>query len=468
LATATVRKIARGGPFSLNVAAPVTVALELILTFALVAANGFFVATEFAITRMRPAQVTDLESQGRAAAGSVRHAVDRIDAYLAACQLGITMASLGLGVVGERVFHDLIEPLLGEQARIASVGLAGAAAFLIITLLHVVVGELAPKSLAIARTEPVSLAVATPMRVFYSLTKPVVDLFNGMGNLLLKPFGIPPASEAGHAPASEAELRTLVRQSSQEGLIDPHEHVFAENVFSFGDRRTREVMVPRPDVKVVSADQTPADAAQRSRATGHRRFPVVEPDGGLDAVVGLLHVKDVLSEALESREVELRALARPLPRVSGAIALDELLRKLRRELNHMALVVDEHGTAIGIVTLEDVLEEIVGEIEDEFDPSDAELVHRDGDSVVIQGEAPLRLVEEELGLAPIGGREATIGGHIIEAIGRLPHQGELVQVDGRSLEVTRVGEARVEELRTEPLSQDGEGRDQGGSGGERT
>ena len=465
--TATARKSAweRGFPY---VVAPSIVAFELIFTFLLVAANGFFVATEFAITRMRPAQVTDLESEGRAGAGSVRHAIDRIDAYLAACQLGITMASLGLGVVGERVFHELLEPLLGDETRIASIGLAGAGAFLIITLLHVVVGELAPKSLAIARTEPTSLAVATPMRIFYFLTRPVVDLFNGMGNLLLKPFGIPPAREAGHAPASETELRTLVRQSSEEGLIDPHERAFADNVFSFGDRRTREVMVPRPEVKVVSADETPVDAAQRSRETGHTRFPVVEPDGGLDDVAGLLHVKDVLSEALESREVELRTLARPLPCVSDATAIDELLRKMRRERHHMALVVDEHGTATGIVTLEDVLEEIVGEIEDEFDPAGAELVRHDGDAVVIQGEAPLRLAGEQLGIELTGAREATIGGHVVEAMGRLPRQGEVVQVDGRPLEVTRVGEARVEELRAEPVSEDGEGEGTGETEGERS
>jgi CBS domain containing-hemolysin-like protein len=248
--------------------------LELIITFLLVVANGFFVATEFAITRMRPAQVTDLESEGRAGAGSVRHAVDHIAASLAACQLGITLASLGLVVIGERVFHELLEPLLGDQARIASIGLAGLLAFLIITLLHVVLGELAPKSLALARTEPISLAVATPMRVFYMATKPLVDLFNAMGNLVLKPFGIPPAREVGHAPASEAELRTLVRQSSEQGLIDPHEERFADNVFSFGDRRAREIMVPRPEVTVVTASEGGEDAARHARETGHTRFPL--------------------------------------------------------------------------------------------------------------------------------------------------------------------------------------------------
>ena len=433
--------------------------LELVLTFFLVVANGFFVATEFAITRMRPAQVTDLETEGRPGAASVRHAVDHIDAYLAACQLGITMASLGLGVVGERVFHELLTPLLGDQARIASIGLAGLLAFVIITVLHVVLGELAPKSLALSRTESISLAVALPMRIFYMATKPLVDLFNFMGNLVLKPFGIPPAREAGHAPASEDELRTLVRQSSEQGLINPQEQAFADNVFSFGDRRTREIMVPRPEVTVINVGEGGEEAARHARETGHTRFPLCEDEGGLDAPVGLLNVKDLFTAPGELADCDLSELARPLPRISDATLVDELLRELRRSRQHMALVVDEHGTGVGVVTLEDVLEEIVGEIEDEFDPPGAELVRRDGETLVIHGTAPLRLVRDELGVDLPDAHEATIGGHVVEALGRLPCEGETVDLGGRSVEVTGVGEARVEELRAEPVA---EGRENGG------
>jgi CBS domain containing-hemolysin-like protein len=432
-------------------------ALEMILTFFLVAANGFFVATEFAITRMRPAQVTDLEGQGRAGSGSVRHAVDHIDAYLAACQLGITMASLGLGVVGERVFHELLTPLLGDGARIFSIGIAGLLAFVIITLLHVVLGELAPKSLALSRTEPISLAVATPMRIFYLATKPLVDLFNGLGNLVLKPFGIPPAREAGHAPASEDELRTLVRQSSEQGLIDPHEQRFADNVFAFGDRRTREIMVPRPEVATVNVGEGAETAANRARETGHTRFPLCEDDGGLDAAVGVVNVKDLITASTSLAETDLRELARPLPRISDATLVDELLRELRRGRQHMALVVDEHGTAVGVVTLEDVLEEIVGEIEDEFDRPGAELVRREGETVLIRGTAPLRLVQDELGVELETAREATIGGYVVEALGRLPREGETVHLGGRRVEVSSVGDAMVEELRAEPVTPDAEG-----------
>jgi CBS domain containing-hemolysin-like protein len=421
-------------------------ALDLIATFLLVFANAFFVATEFAITRLRPTQVADFERDRRPGAKSVRHAVEHIDSYLSACQLGITLASLGLGIVGKPVFEELLEPLFGENAEVASVAVSAALAFGIVTLLHVVVGELAPKSFAIARTAPASLFLAPPMRVFYLLTRPVVDLFNAMGNLLLRPFGIPPARDVGHSPHSEDELRVLLRQSAAEGLIDREEGRFSENVLLFGDLRAREVMVPRPEVDWVTADDSIGDVARRSIETGHTRLPLCEVDGGLDASIGVIHAKDLLPALVAPGEPELRGLARPLIRVSESILLDELLRDLRREHSHIALVVDEHGTTIGLVTLEDIIEEIVGEIEDEFDADHAELIlQRDGRTVV-SGAAPVRLVAERLGVAVEDPHEATIGGHVVEMLGRVPDVGELVEVDGHSMEVTAVDETRIAEL----------------------
>jgi CBS domain containing-hemolysin-like protein len=422
-------------------------ALDLTLTFLLVFANGFFVATEFAITRLRPTQVADFERDRRPGAKSVRHAVEHIDAYLSACQLGITLASIGLGVVGKPVFEELLEPIFGEGAEIASIAVAAAVAFGIITLLHVVVGELAPKSFAIARTARASLLLAPPMRVFYLLTRPVVDLFNAMGNLLLRPFGIPPAREVGHSPHSEDELRVLLRQSAAEGLIDTEEGRFTENVLLFGDLRAREVMVPRPEVDWVTAEDSFGDVARRSIETGHTRLPLCEADGGLDAPLGVVHVKDLLPALVEPGEPVLRELARPLIRVSESILLDELLRDLRREHAHIALVVDEHGTTIGLVTLEDIIEEIVGEIEDEFDIDHGELIEQGPDGrAVVSGSAPVRLVAERLGVDIVDPHEATIGGHVVELLGRVPDVGEVVEVDGHSMEITQVDETRVAEL----------------------
>jgi CBS domain containing-hemolysin-like protein len=361
---------------------------QLLLVVLLIAGNFFFVAAEFAITRARPTEVAELESEGARGAASLRHAVDHIDAYLSACQLGITLCSIGLGLAGEPAFAHLLGPVLEPLGRWAGVGAAAvsfAVAYTLLSTLHVVVGELAPKSLAIARTRPTGLALAPPMRLFYVATRPAVDLLNWLGNLVLRPFGIPPAREAGHAPHSEGELRQLVRQSRQEGLIDPEEHEFTDNVFTFGDRRAGEAMVPKPQVELLSTDQSIADAVTQVAEAGHTRYPLCEPDGGLDAAVGLVHVKDLLRASGE--DGDLRRLARPLRRVPDATMLDDLLEDLRRDRQHLALVVDEHGIAVGAITLEDVLEQIVGDIEDEFDAGDGGRPPRREDGRPAEGTA---------------------------------------------------------------------------------
>jgi CBS domain containing-hemolysin-like protein len=422
-------------------------AVDLILTAVLLAANGFFVSTEFSLARVRPTQVEDWVRMGRPGARSVKHAIERIDSYLAACQLGITLASLGLGVVGEQAFHNLLEPVLGEDARIVGIAVAGALAFALITVLHVVLGELSPKSLAISRTERTVLLVTPPMRVFYLLTKPVVDLFNGLGNLILKPFGIPPAREAGHAPHTEDELRALVRESSREGLIEPEEGTLTENVFTFGDRRAREVMVPRHRIELVTTQDTLDDVVAKVAATGLTRLPLTTPEAGLDEPLGLLHAKDLLVASARGERLSLPDLARPLERIPESMLIDELLERLRKRRDHLALVLDEHGTTVGLITLEDVLEEIVGEIEDEFDPEEVEpIAERDG-ALVIAGWAPVRLVADRLQMVLEDVHEATIGGYVLEQLGRPPDAGEQVTLDGRTFEVLRAGEASVDELR---------------------
>jgi CBS domain containing-hemolysin-like protein len=418
-------------------------AAELLIALALVAANGFFVASEFAIARLRPTQVADYLRQGRPGARSARHAVEHIDAYLSACQLGITVASLGLGAVGERAFHDLLEPLLGDHATIVGFGLASAIAFLVITVLHVVLGELAPKSAAIARTGPMALMLSPPMRAFYLATKPLVDLFNGLGNLVLKPFGIPPASEAGHAPHSEDELRELLRESREGGLIDREEQQLSEAALVFGDRRAREVMTPRSEIDFASSDDDPHEIAQTAMDGGHTRLPLCEPGQGLEDAIGVIHVKDLLRIAFGQAEREIRRLARPLARVAESTRLDEVLREMRRDRRHLALVLDEHGTVVGLISLEDILEEIVGEIEDEFDPRARELIRHEGDRLRIDGAAPLRLVAEQLGIDIDAPREATIGGHVAERLGRLPEPDEIVRVDGAKFRVLAVDDTRI-------------------------
>jgi len=424
-------------------------ALDILITVVLVLANGFFVATEFAFARLRPTQVEEWVREARPGSRSVQHAVTHIDAYLAACQLGITLASLGLGVIGERALHELLEPVLGDSARIGSIGIASALAFGLITLLHVVVGELSPKSVAIARTERTALMVAPPMRAFYFATRPLVDLFNGMGNLLLKPFGIPPARDVGHAPHSEAELQELVRQSGREGLIEREEQAVAENAFSFDDRRVREIMRPRAEIRELDSEQDLRSAARTIVETGHTRLPLVD-GSGLDGAAGVVHAKDVLAAMIADEGRALRDLARPIDRVSESIVLSELLQILKDARTHLALVVDEHGTVIGLVTLEDALEELVGEIADEFDPEGRPPLERDGDALVADGEASLRQISEELGVALAEGHEATIGGLLLERLGRMPEPGERVRLDGLEIEVREASDGRIRSVRIAP------------------
>jgi len=416
----------------------VTLILGILGSLLLVAANGFFVATEFAIARIRLTQVVELEEAGKPGARSLRHAVEHLDAYLAACQLGITLASIALGIVGKPVFERLFDPVFGPLGD-AAYALSFVFAFGTVTLLHVVLGELAPKSLAIARNTGTALAIAPPMRGFYIAAKPAVDFFNWLGNLVLRPFGVPPAREVGHAPHSEDELRELLQHSLREGLIDPEEREFAENVFLFGDLRARQVMVPRRQIDYLTTDQTVQEAARKVTETGHTRLPLCERDGGLDAPVGVVTAKDVLAAVLEGRERPLSELARPIMRVSESTLIDELLADLRRDRRHMALVVDEHGTTVGLVTLEDILEEIVGEIGDEFDVEPAEPIAREDGALVVRGSAPIHLVAEAL--------DAEICGHVVELLGRVPAVGETVKIDGHEVEIMQVGDAWIEELR---------------------
>ena len=353
-------------------------------------------------------------------------------------------------MVGKPAFEALLHPIFGGGASIAGFGVAATLAFLIITLLHVVVGELAPKSLAISRTRRTVLLVAPWMRAFYLATKPVVDLFNAMGNLLLKPFGIPPASEAGHSPHSEAELRALLRQSQHAGLIGRDDLELTESVFAFGDRRAGEIMTPRAEIDFVTTRAKLGEVARIALASGHTRLPVCEPDAGLDAPAGVIHVKDLLQATLDQPEIAPVTLVRPLARVAESTLLSELLRDLRRQRQHIALVADEHGTTTGLVTLEDILEELVGEIEDESDAEATRAITWEGSVALVQGDVPVRQLAQELRIEMREPHEATISGHLVEMLGRVPDVGEMIELDGYRIEVSDIADARITRLRIGP------------------
>ncbi len=328
-------------------------------------------AAEFAFVKIRATQVDGLEREGRAAAGMVRAATDKLDAYLAVCQLGITISSLGLGALGEPAVAVVIEPLLeplGVQEGLLH-AISFAVAFGIITFLHVVFGELAPKSIAIQSPEGTSLFVAPFMRFFYYLLLPGIFLFNGTANLFIRLLGYPPASE-GDDTHTETEIRTLVGQSARRGMLEHDEGEMIGAVFELNDKVAREIMVPRPDVVSLPSEMNLRKLVSVAAAGNYTRYPVYEDDSP-DRIIGAVHVKDVL-RAVESEgglDAHLTAhdLAREVLVVPENRPIDGILEEFQRQELQMAIVIDEWGSFEGLFTLEDIIEEIVGEIRDEFD-----------------------------------------------------------------------------------------------------
>ena len=334
---------------------------------ALVAINAYFVATEFSLVAVRRTQVELWVAEGRRGAESTKRAVDHLDDAIAATQLGITLASLGLGWIGEPAFAGIIGPLLeaiGLGSALAVHTLSLTLAFATITFIHVVAGELAPKALALELPGRVALVCAGPLLVFGKIFRPILIFMNGAGNALVRPFGVRPAGRA-HAVHSSEELSLLVSESRDAGVFRPYAGRILGNVFRLTRTRVRDVMVPRQDVTAIPRDVEPGEILDLLRESGFTRLPVYE--GNLDHVVGILHTKDLFHLYARERLITLSDAIRPATEVNPDLPIVDALRLFRRGRRHLAIVRGEDGTMLGVCTLEDVLEEIVGEIEDEHD-----------------------------------------------------------------------------------------------------
>ena len=341
--------------------------LGLLSIFALILLNAYFVATEFALVAVRRTQVELWVQAGRAGARSLARAIGGLDDAIAATQLGITLASIGLGFIGEPALARLILPLLhqvGIQSNAAVHSLAIGVAFSLITFLHVVVGELAPKALALDRPGTVALACAQPLLVFGQVFRPILRAMNGAGNALVRALGVKQLGEA-HAVHSPEELSLLVTEAREAGAIRPYAGRILGNVFRITTRKVRDVMVPRERVRAIERRIALDEILELLRETGFTRIPVY--DGDPDRIVGVLHSKDLFHVIARERIVILQDAIRPAATISPDLPLVDALRQFRRGRNHLALVREEDGPILGICTLEDVLEEIVGQIEDEHD-----------------------------------------------------------------------------------------------------
>ena len=416
--------------------------LPILLAFFLVFLNGFFVATEFALVKVRATRLAELAKKGNRSAALAETLVERLDAYLSATQLGITLASLGLGWVGEPAFAHLFEPffhglpfLKEAVAHTASL----TTAFVLITFLHIVFGELAPKSLAIQRAEATTLAVARPIMAFHWLFYPFIWSLNGLANLTLRLLRLGPASEHD-TTHSEEEIQMLLAHSHAGGRIPVMRQRLLQNVFTFGRRTARQMMIPRTDVIVLSIDQPFAQFVEQVRKSGHTRYPVCE--GDLDKVLGILHIKD-LPETDPGRE-GLIAVLRPPLFVPESMGAERLLLNFQEQRQHLAIVVDEYGGASGILTLEDVLEELVGEVQDEFDEEAPQLLKvRQGGYLVSAGML-LDAVAAQLGITLEEELDAdTIGGYVQLKLGTLGRVGDQVPLGSY---VVRVVETRGRRL----------------------
>jgi CBS domain containing-hemolysin-like protein len=340
-------------------------AFDVIITLLLVLLNGFFVAAEFAIVKVRSSQIA-LEA-GNLSKRAAENVINNLDGFLAATQLGITLASLGLGWVGEDVMSKIILNVMSavglQISETLAHNIALPVAFAVLTILHIVFGELAPKSLAIRYPTSTTLKVAIPLRIFYIVFKPFIWLLNGFANIILRFLGVKPISE--QEIHSEEELRLIIAESEEGGAIEPAERELIQNVFDFDDRIVRQVMVPRVKISGLKADLTIQEAMDVILKEGYSRYPVFE--NSLDEIIGIVHAKDVITAYFQRTGRGLREVMRQTHFIPETKPIDTLLREFQRRKTQMAIVVSEFGGTIGIVTLEDILEELVGEIQDEHD-----------------------------------------------------------------------------------------------------
>jgi CBS domain containing-hemolysin-like protein len=398
--------------------------LAIVLAFFLVALNAFFVATEFAIVKVRSTRLAELSQQGNKSARLAEQVVGRLDAYLSATQLGITLASLGLGWVGEPAFAHLIERwvhVVGMREALAhTVSLT--TAFVLITFLHIIFGELAPKSIAIQRPDKTTLVVARPIILFYKVFYPAIWALNGLANLVLKAIRLGQAqdSESGH---SEEELQMLLTQGHSRGNIPLVRQRLLQNVFTFGRRTARQIMIPRADVVFLSVLRPYEALMAQVRESGHTRYPVCE--GELDKVLGTVHIKDMVGDPASA---DIRTQIRPPLFVPETMSAERLLLTFQENRQHMAIVVDEYGGASGLVTLEDVLEELVGEVQDEFDEEAPQFLPIRRGGFLVGAGMLLEAVAAQLGVQlEEDDREAdTIGGYVQLKLGQLGRVGDEV------------------------------------------
>jgi CBS domain containing-hemolysin-like protein len=415
-----------------------SLAWELAAVGVLILLNAFFVAAEYALVTVRRTRMHELSHDGNKRAALVLRIIEQPPRFIAAMQLGVTLTSLGIGAVGEPALERAFDPVMATL-------LAAILGFFVITFLHVVIGELVPKSAALGYSERIALAVAAPVRGFFVIARPIVWILQKSTERLLGAFGIEPVGNDLEV-YSEPELKMLVSSATEHGELEAGEQEMLYKVFDFADKEAVDVMVPRPEVVAIAIDLPPEEALKVTLDSPYTRYPVYRES--LDNIVGILHVRDLFT-ALHDHglaEVELEGILRSAYMVPETKDLAALLTEFRRANQHMAIVVDEYGGMEGIVTLEDLLEEIVGEIEDEFDLPDESVEQLDDDTIRIHGTFPIDDFNEQFKADLPDEDFHTVAGFVFGQLGRMPEPGDTLTHDGLVFRVEDVDGSRIERL----------------------
>ncbi len=432
--------------------------VELIAVGVLILLNAFFVAAEYGLVTARRTRIVELHHQGNRRARDVLRITSDPPRFISAMQLGVTLTSLAIGALGEQALADAFDPVMATLLAIAL-------AYLILTFFHVVIGELVPKGVALGHPEGTALAVSAPVRFFFIAFRPLIWVLQRSTEVVLRLLHLDPPGEGGSVH-SEAELRMLVSQSTEHGEIEQQEQEMLYKVFDFADKEASSVMVPRPEVVALSIDLPPEQCLEAVMDSPYTRYPVYRET--LDQVVGILHVRD-LFRALRDRgmaEVKVEELIRPAHIVPETKDLAALLTEFRRANQHMAIVVDEYGEMEGIVTLEDLLEEIVGEIEDEFDLPDESIEEVDDDTIRIDGTFPIDDFNERFRTSLPLEDYHTVAGFVFGVLGRQPEVGDDISHDGLRFDILDVEGSRINRLsvtferRRDQRERDGAERDE--------
>jgi CBS domain containing-hemolysin-like protein len=426
--------------------------INLIVIAILIAFTAFFVSFEFAIVKIRSTRIDQLVAEGNKKAIAAKKIVSNLDEYLSACQLGITVTALGLGWLGEPTVEHMLHPLFTKLniAESAAGILSFIIAFASVTFIHVVVGELAPKTIAINKAEAVTLIFAKPMIIFYKLMYPFIKVLNGSARVIVGIFGLKPASEHEEAH-SEEELQLIISESYKSGEINQSEYKYVNNIFEFDDRIAKEIMVPRTEIVVFDRSQTLAECLEIVKVENYTRYPVI--DGEKDNIVGMLNMKEVLTDYISGKNLDtpIDEYTRPVIQVIESIAIHDLLVKMQKDRVHMAILMDEYGGTAGLVTVEDILEEIVGEIRDEFDEDEVPEINKISEhKTVVDGKVLIDEVNDLFGLDIQEEEMDTIGGWVLsekmdvvegDKLQYGDYEFKVLEVDGyhiKSLEIVKL------------------------------